>query len=227
MTEQQEEMGVKLLSQGVSQYATAKTLGVTANAVQHFKKRNLERIQKETERFLEVLPDITDNTVRDIKTYNEISRFLAGKEPVENFNPAFKTKTVTTWVSKDGTEVKKEVEEVNNYLVAKFMTEVKKTQTQILQAIGILPGHTMTGGVINNHFNTLIQNNKFETINPSVLKAIGSHIQDITRDPDEESIEEELEDFKESVGVQAQSNTGIQTEPDPSEEQPAGTPDTE
>ena len=152
-----------LAAQGLPNVEIAEKTGCNHQTVRRAKTKFKELIDRETERLIECLPDITQRTLRDMKTYDKLSKIMAEELEAGDIPSAFK--------NEDGS--------LNNTLISKFMDSMSKRETKIMESIGIFPSHNE-----NTYITTLIQNNKYETVNPSVLKAIGHHIQDITSDPD-------------------------------------------
>ena len=166
----------KHLAKGERQADIAREFGFSTGTISKINRKHSKLVEIETYKLLKALPDITENTIRDIQTLNKVSKVLAGEQDQSTLSEAFKTNTVI--YNKDGA-VYKEESGLNTPLVSAFITATKKTQKEILQAVGILPSPITNQ---NNQFNILTQNNNMEVVNPSVLKAIGKHILDITSD---------------------------------------------
>ena len=152
LTKAHEEQVIMLAATGISQGAVGEQLGISRPMVNKIINRddNRERIEKETIKYLEALPDVTDQIKRDISTANTLSQIVAGERPIEDL-PEFFQKM------KGGSSE-----------ALKYLEQQYKKQNDLLKATGILPSHAPSVFVQN-----LIQNNTTNVISPNVLEALG------------------------------------------------------
>lgn len=68
---QQTKRAVGLLAAGHSEREVARAMGCHQSSVQGFKKKNKELIEKEQQRFLEVMPTAVDTAINLIREYND------------------------------------------------------------------------------------------------------------------------------------------------------------
>lgn len=166
MDTKQKNKVVKLLAQGKSQAKIAKIVGKDQSTISRFKKNNIELIDKETEKLISSIPDITEQLVRDIKTSNDISKVLAGEMYVDDLSPILSDSKIMT----------------------KFMELSYKKQTDIMKAVGILPS-VAPSTVIQN----LFQTGSTAVISPSILNILGQHISESLEEAEVISEETQLE----------------------------------
>lgn len=152
MENKQKELAIKLLAQGKSENSIAETLEVSQSTISRFKSANANLIKKETERLLSVLPDITDQLIRDLKTSDKLSKVLAGELPMDELSAIL----------------------VSNVKVfTKFMELSYKQKVDILKAIGVYPSNSDTSYIQQNFFN-----NSQAIISPMVMTILGKFIKD-------------------------------------------------
>ena len=68
---------ISLAAQGQTQQVIADELDISQPTVQRIQKANQSLIQKEAQKYLDMLPDIVNNDVREIKDYFTISKDLS------------------------------------------------------------------------------------------------------------------------------------------------------
>ena len=160
------------LAQGTSQRKIEKITGVSQSQISRFKQANIEAIEHETRKFITALPDIVDQTIRDIKTSNQVSKVLAGEEFAEDLNPLLlDSKTMNT-----------------------FMQLSYKKQADILRAVGMFPSNSTSIAIQN-----IFQEGSQTVISPIVMSALGAHIAQNLEDTDNEqdilSVDEDIVDI--------------------------------
>ncbi len=202
MDTKQEKNAIELLATGAPQAEVAQAIGVSQSAISRFAKKNQETIQKESERLLEVLPSIIEQTIRDIKTSDELSKVLAEREPEELTN----VKRDILILERDGLLKNMMMEAIHTlpeYIhlnfrrkiledeyIAKFSPKLTekmcikllelgyKKQSDILRALGILPATSQSIFIQN-----MIQKNTTNVLSPVVMQVLGEHLSKLTALP--------------------------------------------
>ncbi len=150
METKEKNNAITLLAQGKSEMEVADTVGVSQSTISRLKNANKDVIQKETEKLLSCLPDITNQIMRDLQTSDKVSKALAGEMGLEDLSAVLIS---------------------NTKILAKFMELSYRQKADILKAIGIYPSNTD---------NTYIQKNYFsgntQVISPLVMQLLGKYI---------------------------------------------------
>jgi len=150
---------IQRLARGETGKKIAHDMGKSQMAISRAKYKNKDLIQKEAERLISCLPDIMEQTIRDIQVSNEVSKKLAGEDIT--VNSKFNDKA----------------------FLSSFMALSYKKQSDIMRALGILTSNAPSIAI-----NTLIHADKVE-ISPTVIKALGSYMQDTLKAVDVEITE--------------------------------------
>ena len=192
----QENQAIELLASGTPQVEVAEALGISQPSISRFAKKNQEIIEKETEKLLKSLPDIMEQTLRDITTGNDISKLLADAAPKVT---AAKSKLLDIEEAavraggKKAADVKKSPEyrlakieleraeadlssRLSPFLLdgktaPKFLSLAYKKQADILRALGVFSAASQSIFIQN-----LIQKNTTNIISPAVMQVIGEYI---------------------------------------------------
>lgn len=160
MNEKDKNKAIKLLAQGESQDKIAKALGVNQSTISRLRVKNEELVKKETERFIEALPDITDQLIRDIKTSNLLSKVFSGETDIEELPPLL-TQAILDPKYKS--------------ILTTFINLSYKKQSDILRSVGVYPAQSPS-----TVFQTLIQQNIDKAvISPAILDVLKGHVEDI------------------------------------------------
>lgn len=131
------------------------------------KKEAKEIIERESNRLMEALPDITANSITQIKTAQSIHNAIRDNSPL----PGTFTKTIPT---KDGSEIVPDVA-----LAIKYSEMAAKREKDILQAMGILATPNQST-IVQNIYN----DNRQIGLDQSVIKALGGFLQPTTNKED-------------------------------------------
>ena len=150
------------LAAGTPQRTISKKTGISQSQISRFKSANKETIEQETAKFIAILPDITEQTIRDIQTSNTISKVLAGEEAVDELS-----------------EVLQDPKILNTQLQLSY-----KKQADILRAVGVYPSNAPSTFIQN-----LFQDGSQAIISPVVLSALGEHITNNLEEADEDIID--------------------------------------
>lgn len=126
-------------------------------------KQAKEIIERESQRLIESLPDITASSIRQIKTANRIHLAIAGEQDQEGEDINLPRVFETTKLDKEGNAVN-----VTDLAAAiKYAEVAGKRETDILKAVGILssPVQSLTVQQIYN-------DNRQANLTPDVLRAL-------------------------------------------------------
>lgn len=140
---------IQRIAKGESGRSIAKSMGKSEMAISRAKHKNKDKIAKEAERLISCLPDIMEQTIRDINLSNEVSKELSGDTEVV-LHDKFKDKGFLA-----------------NYLSLSY-----KKQADILRALGIYNSNAPSVAI-----NTLIHADKVE-VSPVIIKALGEYLGD-------------------------------------------------
>lgn len=193
MDREQEKQAIELLASGNPQEDVASIVGVSQPSISRFAKKNQELIEKETEKLLTSLPDITEQTIRDISTSNELSKVLADAAPrissakkklLDLKAAAIRGDDKTYLKSKEYRLAQVELEVAEDELASrlspflldgktapKFLSLAYKKQADVLRALGVFPAASQSIFIQN-----LIQKNTTNIISPAVMQVIGEYI---------------------------------------------------
>ncbi len=140
------------LARGESKTVIARATGMDQGNIYKFEATHKEFIAKETEKLMSALPQITDQTIRDIRTADHISKVMAKEE--------------------SALELAAPLQEAPAMIA--FMKEAYRKQSDVLKAIGIYPTNTTNNYIQQNFFqqNTVM-------ISPQVMGVLGKYMQDI------------------------------------------------
>ncbi|MCK4960474.1 MAG: hypothetical protein KAT00_13770, partial [Planctomycetes bacterium] len=144
----------------------AKETGIDRTTVNRHvnKPDNRKIIEAETQKYLEAIPDIIDQTKRDIATSNAISKVISGEHSMDALPKFF---------DKD-----------KNFIL-RFLEQTYRKESDCLRATGILPTNAPSIFIQN-----LTQNNT-TVISPNVLEALGSFMSKNMNEDEEDFIEVE------------------------------------
>lgn len=157
MNSNEENKAVQMIAKGDSQEAIAKELGVSQSTVSRFKESHKELIQRETEKLLKSLPDITEQLLRDVSLANKVSKALNGEIEVTDLPSLLSDTKVLT----------------------KFMELSYKKQSDILKAMGIYPTQTPSVFIQN-----IFQSGSQAVISPNIMTVLGEHLKKTLIDSD-------------------------------------------
>lgn len=160
-----ENKAVKMLATGKPQSEIAETLGVSQSTISRLKENKKEVIEKEIEKFIKSLPDITEQMLEDIRTTGKISKVLSGELSEETLPKILLE---------------------NPGLLGRFMELSYKKQSDMLRALGVYPSNQPSVFVQN-----IFQSGSNVVISPNVLQILGKHLAKSLAD-DEEIIEAEV-----------------------------------
>lgn len=138
----------QMLAKGTSQKAIANKIGLNQSAVSRHLKNNKEKVEFETQRLVDSLPDIIDQTIQDLKTSAEVSKTLAGENKISDLPEILQDSKILT----------------------KFMELAYKNKVDILKALQVFPSaqNTFTQNIFNKGANAIIS--------PNILSILGEHI---------------------------------------------------
>lgn len=198
------QKAIQMLAAGTPQEEIASDLGVSQSSVSRFAKKNQELIQKEMERLIEVLPDLIDQTLRDIHTSNELSKAIADTAPEITRLKQEQLKLLELGIRagrdeqivRDSQEYKLlsnqvlQAEEAyfgklppiireNEALSSKFMALSYKKQQDIMRSLGIIPTPIQSVFMQN-----IFQSGSKAIIAPSILSTLGDYLKTALEDKD-------------------------------------------
>lgn len=120
MNIEKENEAIQLLASNKSTREVSAITGLSQSAVSRLANRKKDAIKIQTERLIEVLPDIIGDIIRDIKTSTTLSKLLAGEIEIEEMPLLLGSETT---------------------IMTKFMDLNYKMKTDVLKALGVLPTH--------------------------------------------------------------------------------------
>lgn len=158
-----EHKAVQLLATGASQADVARELGVNRSTVCRWtqKEEVRARIEAEAQRLLEALPDVVEQTKRDLATANHLSRFIAGEEGATN-----------------------QTRLTNPDHQLRFLEGAYRKQADLLRAAGVFASPAPSI-VVQQVFN----DNRTQVLSPTVVQVLGQHLSAVFADEQEEALE--------------------------------------
>lgn len=149
---------IKLLAQGKSEAIVAESVGVSQPTISRLKHSKKEQIEKEIERLITTLPDITGQLIDDIKISGKLSKVLSGELSPDSLAPFL-------------------IE--NPSLLTKFMELSYRKHSDILKAVGVYPTNTSSIFIQN-----IFQAGSNVAISPNIMQILGEHLSESLKDED-------------------------------------------
>jgi len=156
-----EQKAIEMLVQNKPQAVIANELGVCQKTISNVKSRNPEAIEKAAQKYLDAIPSIIEDDLKEIKLAQDLTNDLIHSLKEES-------QIIET---KEG----KAVELFPSQRIAaiqRYKEYVDKKITDIKRSIGILPAQTQ--GLIFQQFNLIKTENKL--ISNKIIQLLGSSI---------------------------------------------------